>query len=351
MRYKFTDLYIKHYCAKQANAVAPVYTYSTPSEEEAYDPTMTYATTGGFSAISGTVGGINSARNGNGFISGFTKGALSPVAPVGFINGKAKTAELAAKFSKPFRPFARFIASPWLAAGGAVWGAGEVFNHNSKVSDLDGQDFVNQLNKYNNDWGALTSWGKLFDPANGHQNGSRALDAIMTLNPLDATKTLATLNYHLQTKNILDSLKHHEVNGFVDNGRWGDLFFGLFGNKKTTAGYRDFAQQAQARGFTGSADYYNALTNAHDKGTQLDSNKLSELEDGKFYYDSVARKKMNPSMTFDKFRQFRAYKRNTGSRLTQQEFLSGNISADTHNTDQKNRLDKEYAKLEAQRTA
>lgn len=351
MQSNILNLYKQAYCQKKAYAVAPVYTYSTPSEEEAYDPTMTYATTGGFSAIGGTVGGISSARNGNGFISGFTKGALSPVTPVGFINGNAKTAELANKFTKAFKPFARFIASPWLAGAGSVWGAGEVINHNSKVSDLDGQDFVNQLNKYNNDWGALTSWGKLFDPANRHQMGSRAFDAIITLNPLDATKTLATLNYHLQTKNILDSLKNHEVNGFVDNGRWGDLGFGLFGNRKTTSGYRDFAQQAKANGLKGSEHYYNTLTQAHDEGRQLDTNELSHLDDYRFYHDAVARNKMDPSMTFDKYKQFRAYKRNTGSSITQREYLAGTPSAATHNRDQKNRFDKEYAKLDAQRTA
>jgi hypothetical protein len=60
---------------------------------------------------------------------------------------------------------------------------------------------------------------------------------------------------------------------------------------------------------------------------------------------------MDPSMPFDKYKQYRAYKRNTGSRITQQEYLSGDISAATHNADQKRKFDKEYSELRAQRNA
>lgn len=347
MRYKFTDLYIKHYCAKQANAVTTPYNYKyTAPEMEEPPATWGDAATeiGWQAAIPGALslsgGAWDSLKHKQNFFKSTGRHMLNNV---GF-----DIAPPNPKLSR-FGRFAR-IGPVQQAALGSLVGAYTAFSDAHKTSQLEGQGFMDHMNQMSNNWELLDSWKRVGQSRNTPEYVMNTLGAVLGT-PFEAGQLAATFNQRLQARNISKSLANHEVDGFVDNGRWGDLFFGLFGNKKTTSGYRDFARQAQANGLKGSEHYYNRLTNAHDKGTQLDSNELSELEDHKFYYDSVARNKMNPSMTFDKFRQFRAYKRNTGSRLTQQEFLSGNISADTHNTDQKNRLDKEYAKLEAQRTA
>ena len=359
------SLYKKFYCKKQASTpVTPVYNYNTPdipNDQDEYTwgnlgsnaalgigGDLAFGTVGG--GVAGLYSGAEAAKQGLGFAPGFAKGfsnGFRSMSMTGALTGGLKGVSALAKGCLPFE-----------AVMGAGLGIYDNIDSAVRINQLEGQDFVNHLQDRHNNRALISTWQNVANSKSTPEFLGRAGMGVLSFIP-EAYQYLTSRGTNAQTEHILNNLKNHEIDGYHDRSWWQDMaayipFSGYFmkdgEHNRVTAGARQLSDQALAKGLTGSVNYYDALSKARDAGRQLDANEMSRITDRKFYEDAKARGKMYPGMSFDQYRQYRNFKKTSGSRMTQEEFMTGNISADTHNADQSNALAKEYAALKAPET-